>query len=164
MADNHTLFAHDTFVEATPGDWDVTPIAISEVIDNGNGAYNALDVTVQYENFVPDGQFTRMGSVITAVVEEEISPGVWIPIIEQGRPVKGSDDAPNHLMVRGPQPVFDIAPVAISEGPRVKTWITRATGVLGAKVRVKIVRIVIDSERPQHTEVTFSVYAREYDM
>lgn len=164
MADHHTLFVNQTFTEATPGEWDSNPIVISGIVDNSNNAYNALDVTIQYENFVPDGENVRMGSVITAVVEEEIATGVWVPIIQQGREVKGADDAPNHIMVRGPQPVFDLAPTAITQGPRVVTWITRASGTLGEKVRVKLVKVVTDPNYAQHTSVTVSMYAREYDM
>lgn len=162
MADVTTLWNNQTFTEVS-GSWADGTIAISPIINNQNSAYNSLDVTLQYGGYEPDGGYVQVGTVITAVVEERVAGDLWVAIAQQGRVVKGSDNAKNHIIRIRPQSTFDSSAVAITEGPAVVTWISTVEGSLGAETRIRILRAVVDTTRPYHTSLTLTGYAREYD-
>lgn len=170
MADVTVLWENAVFEETEAEPWTDNVIAISPTVNNDNNAYNALDVTLTYEDFLPDGKNVQMGSTIVAVLEELIkeedgqSPAIWAAVAQQGKEVKGSDDAPNHIMRHGPQTIVDFAPIAISVGPTPVTYITNSAGSLAGRTRIKLIRVIHNADRALHTRVQVSAVAREYDM
>lgn len=163
MADVTTLWESQLFDEAVNGPWTDGTIAISPVINNQNQAYNAVDIVIRYETFTPDGKDVVVGSVITAVLEDEVAPGKWIAVSSQGRAVKGTDNALEQVIRFGPQTIVDYTPIAVDEGSKIRGYIQNASGVLGNNMRVRIVR-VDNGGSPLHSQVRLSGYAREYDM
>jgi hypothetical protein len=163
MADTTALWVNSLFDESVSGPWTDGTIAISPIVNNLNNAYNSLDITIKYEFYDPDGEFVQVGSLITAVVEERLFGDLWIPIAQQGRETKGSDNARNHIIRIKPVTIVDSSPIAITEGPRVVTWISNAEGSLGGETRVRLVRVITDNSKPLHTKIQVTAYAREYD-
>jgi hypothetical protein len=67
------------------------------------GQYEAVQITLLYEEILPiDGSAS-----ITAVLEREVAPGVWVPVASQFEPIRNHNYAPTRFIVLSPQPNFN---------------------------------------------------------
>ena len=139
-------------------------IAISQEIANTNED-NSMDITLEIEDLVPEAETSTVGYEVDLYLEEEVAAGVWVPVAsidKQG--LNGLNDPLNQVLQYGPMVLLNEGEVInIRAGGKVVTNISRHSGVLGEKVRIKLVCVVLDDTKPLLQSITFSAQARRYN-
>jgi len=109
-------------------------IATSAEIANPSG-FNSIKAVIIYDNITPDVCQCQ----ITASIEEEIQTDVWIPIAPQNEVYGVEGNAPQRILVFGPQfvanPGTDLFIPDAAGGVR----ISDAHGVAPSNMRIRIV-------------------------
>jgi hypothetical protein len=158
-AENVTLWSSETFT----GPFVDGVIAHSSEIPNTN-SLNSIDVTINYEAITPDGKDVVVGFVVQAVLEEEVSDGIWVPMAIQLDPIKGTDEALQQVLVVSPQLVLDPGtPEKVWQGNREVAAISRHDRVLPSKVRVCLYEQGLNNGHPDLTSITISGWARKHN-
>lgn len=151
-AEDFNLWTNDTFTAPYSNGL----IATSPVISNTNGK-NSLKIVIDYEAGSP----INCDCLITAVIEEEITAGVWITLAAQHEAINTSLNAPQRILIASPQ--FNANPgldefIAIGEGVRISH--TNAVAPVNFRVRIYFVQSLGGNTLQS---ITFSANGRKYD-
>ena len=142
--------------------WTHGKIATSVEIANNN-ELNSAKVTIVYEALSPDGANALVSYLVQAVLEEEVSPGVWVPIATQDDQIKGSDEALQQVIVLSPGLVADPGtPEKVATGTQIAAAISRHDGVAPGNMRICILVHDLDNGHPGLTSITLSGYLRKH--
>lgn len=131
-------------------------IATSVVVTNNNG-FDSVKIALVYEDGAPAPDCQCL---ITAVVEEEISPTVWIPLAPQHEAINTQFNAPNRIIIATPQQLFSPGVdeyIDANGGTRISTTTASAPD----KMRVKI---TVTEFGPPLTSLTLSAHGRKYNL
>jgi hypothetical protein len=126
-ADSSVIWQSDTFVAP----YNNNIIAVSNEIANNNEFYEAVKLTVHYDDIQPSGS----NCLIKAAVEEEISPGVWVTLAEQFEWINSLLLRPNRQIVVSKQINFEPG-VPLSAGADGELSLT--TGNVPEKFRIVV--------------------------
>lgn len=149
-------------VEGWPADGRIwTSVAVA----NNSSSFDAVRATVQYGPITPDGKDVRVGFILQAVLEEEISSNIWVPVATQFDVIKGTDEATTQIIEYSPALNFDrgIAEKIFAGNQEVAS-ISRTQGNLGPKFRLVILRTTIDPDAPELESLTFGAYVRRFNL
>lgn len=154
-----TLWTSQTFTAPYTGG----KIATSSEVPNNNDL-NSAKVTIVYEALTPDGAVALVGFTVQAVLEEEVAPGVWVPIASQLDVIKGTDEALQQVIVLSPTFNPDPGtPEKVFLGPVETASISRQEGRAPGRMRVCLLVHDLDNGHPGLTSITVSGYLRKYD-
>jgi len=122
-----------------------------------------LVIAVKYKTILPDGNIVSVGYSLQAIIEEEVSPGVFIPAAVQFQPINNNNTKGTQILVLQEGPVADQGvPEGISiGGTGVVLEINRTQGSIPPTYRLCIVRAITNSEKPDLDSLVVSAYRRE---
>jgi len=151
-AEDEALWTSEAFAAPYTGD----VVAISEVISNNNEFYSSIKVDIEYEALSP----AQCDCELTAVIEEELAPGLWKPLGYQFEKLNWSLSSPTRILIVSP--AINFSPgvdnfVAIGEGIR----ISQSQGNVPEKIRVVIYKNDTGIDTLQ--SVTISGYSKLYN-
>jgi len=127
-----------------------------------NPLATGLVFAVKYEAMVPDGNVVQVGYTLQALIEEEVAPGVFIPVMAQFSPINNNATKGTQILVLQEGPVADQGtPEGISIGFGVAVQINRSQLNLPPTYRLSIVRAVVNAEKPDLDSLVVSGYTRE---
>lgn len=151
-ADDSVLWSNQTFTAPfTDG-----LIATSAIISNNNEFYDAVKIDVEYEALTPLG----CDCSVIAVIEEEITDGLWKPLGYQFEKLGGSLSAPTRIIVVSPDLNFNPGVdnfVAVGEGIR----ISQTQGNVPERLRVSL--YLEDTGTNVLQSITVSAFAKLYN-
>ena len=128
-ADDSVLWQTETFVAPYANN----VVAISPVILNNNEFYPAIKISLEYLEILPLGCDCK----VSAVLEEEVAPGVWRPLGYQFSAINSGLHAKNRDIVITPDINFNEGSdmfVSVGDG----TLISRSQGNVPDRIRVVI--------------------------
>ncbi len=144
------------------GPFTAGPILTSADIDN-NLQLNALQLVLKYQALDPDGATLQVGYALQAVIEAEITAGMWAVVAAQNGPIKGTDKAKQQLISLAPSPVANPGvPEKIGGGPQFEAEISRHQGTAAEKMRVVVNYLVLSASKPQLNSLTLSGFVRQF--
>jgi len=156
-AEDFTLWSSETFVAPYADN----VVAVSDVINNNNGL-DSVKVVVRYEAFSPDRATELNSFTLQAVIEEEISAGIWTPISYQFTPINDSTNAGERILTLSPSLVLDVGlDNIIYAGGKSIARLSATQGHLPDRFRVKIIMDTQGDSAPL-TTLTVSGYGRKY--
>jgi len=150
-AEDFILWNNATFTSP----FDDGVIATSAEIANNNGL-NAVRVLIEYADITPD----VCGCNITAVLEEEISSGIWVAVAAQNQPYGVEGNGPSRVIILSPSVVINPGSDFVIEGPDGDTKISSHQGHAPDKFRV---RLTMPSPGSL-TSITISGYGRKFEQ
>jgi len=127
-AEDFTLWSSQTFTSFTGG-----VVATSAEITNPS-SFNSLKIFITYEDVEPD----TCQCQITAVVEEELTTDIWVPIAVQHNIFGQEGSTPKRLLILSPQFVANPGTDIIVITPGGDIAISDTHGVAPATFRVRI--------------------------
>lgn len=131
-------------------------VAVSAIMTNNNEFYDAIKVDIEYEALAP----AQCDCNITAVIEEELSPGLWRPLGYQFEKVNWTLSSPTRILIVSGDINFNPGVdnfVAVGEGIR----ISQTQGNVPEKLRVVI--YVDDTGTNLIQSLTISGHAKLYN-
>lgn len=140
-------------------------IASTPAQSNNQSSLDSVKVSLQYKAITPDGANALVGFTLSAVIEEEVAPGVWVPEATQFDVVKGTDEAVTQILELTPGLNLNPgSPEKMFAGGKEVASISRTQGKLGSKWRVCIVLQVVDPNAAELDSLTISGYARTFNL
>ena len=151
-AEDETLFQSQTFVAPFTDN----VLATSALITNQNEFYDAVEVTIQYEEILP----LDCTCQVVAVIEHEIAAGIWVPLGYQFEVIGSGLNAPTRILIVSKDINFSPGTdnfVAVGEGIR----ISQSTGNVPEKLRLAIYNK--DTGTNVIQSLTVSAYAKLFN-
>lgn len=145
IAQQQTLWTAETFTQF--------PI-ISPEIDNSSNRRNGIKVFIVYHDLTPD--FAQPG--VRAVIEEEISAGVWRIVAAQNELFANENIAPQRTLLLEPTFVADAGVDLFIDDGAGGQRISSFDGTPGANLRLRI----IGNQTPL-TSINLSAYVELFD-
>lgn len=148
-AEDFILWQSATFTSPYAGN----VIAVSSEIANASN-FTGIKVFISYENITPD----VCGCAITAVIEEEISTDIWVPLGAQNQAYGVEGNGPRRVIIVSPSIVLNPGVDFTIEGPDGDTKVSELTGSAPDNFRV---RLTMPSPG-NLTSITISGYGRKF--
>ena len=128
-AEDSVIFSAETFVAPYADN----VLAVSPIITNNNEFYEAIKVTLSYEEILPAGCDCQ----VRAVIEEEVAPGIWQPLGPQFEAINASLNAATRILQVSPDINFNPGgDIFIDVGDGVR--ISHTQGNVPGKLRVVV--------------------------
>lgn len=130
--------------------------------------YNSFELVILYESFSPDSDTSAVNYRLQAIIERELVPNVWVPVMGAFKRINGISDARHHVLTISP--IFNIDPgnvVWIDIGGSLAMALSpfNASVARLGNLRVSVVaHRILPSQSNDLAEVTLSADYRLYEV